>query len=148
VKADIIALMKRLSFLVILLAVMTFGVAQPQDLKAHLDEKIVLNVGDTVGVADFDMKLMGVNDDGCGRARECYWIQFRDATFQIWTDGFDFEDITLSLARREDSKRFVKVGEYYLILEEALGYEMEIGSAEFYVTKTLEPYLYEWEKTE
>jgi hypothetical protein len=146
--------MKRLFFLVILLAAMTLGQTQSRNLTAQLDEKIVLNVGESIGVADFYINLMGVNDDGCGRARECYWIQFRDATFQIWTDGFDFENITLSLASREDSKRFVKlgevvkIGEYYLILEEALGYEMEIGSAEFYVTTTLEPYLKEWEKTE
>jgi hypothetical protein len=146
--------MKQRFFLVTLLATMTFGLPQPRDLTAQLDEKILLNVGDTVSVADFYINLMGVNDDGCGRARECYWIQFRDATFQIWTDGFDFENITLSLASREDSKRFVKlgevvkIGEYYIILEETFGYEMEVGSAEFYVTTTLEPYLKEWEKTE
>jgi hypothetical protein len=145
--------MKQISFFLMLLTALNFGLAQPLTI-AKLDEKITLNVGESIGVADFYMHLMSVNDDGCGRARECYWIQFRDATFQIWEDGFDFEDVTLSLASREDSKRFVKLGEvvkigkYYLILEEALGYEMEVGSAEFYVTKTLEPYLKEWEKTE
>jgi hypothetical protein len=140
--------MKPIFFVLLLLTTITFGQTESQNLKAQLDEKIVLNVGESIGVADFYMNLIGVNDDGCGRARECYWIQFRDATFQIWEDGFDFEDITLSLASREDSQRFVKVGEYYIILEEALGYEMEVGSAEFYVSKTLEPYLKEWEKTE
>lgn len=135
------SLMKQLFFLVLFLAAMNFGFAQPRELTAQLDEKILLNVGDSVGVAEFYITLTSVNDDGCGRARECYWIAYRDATFQILKDHSNFEDITLSLASREDSQRFVKVGEYYLILTEALGYSMEIGSAEFYMTKTLEPYL-------
>jgi hypothetical protein len=139
--------MKQLSSLVILLIAMTFGMARLQNLNAQPDEKILLNVGDTATVTEFRITLVGVNDDGCGRVIECYWIAYRDATFQVERGG-DSSEVTLSLASREDSRRFVKVGEYYLILEEALGYDTEIDTAEFYVTKTLEPYLYEWEKTE
>jgi hypothetical protein len=139
--------MKQLSFLVIFLAAISFGIAQPRDPTAQLDEKIMLNVGDSVSVGDFYITLTSINDDGCGRVIECYWIAYKDAAFQV-ERGEDSSEITLSLASREDSKRFVKIGEYYLILTEALGYDMEIGTAEFYVTKTLEPYLYEWEKTE
>jgi hypothetical protein len=84
---------------------------------------------------------VGVNDEGCGRARECYTVQFRDATFQVWQGEQDLGEMTLSKASREDSTLFVQLGDYYLVLKDALGYETEIDTAEFYVTKTLEPYL-------
>jgi hypothetical protein len=105
-------------------------------------------VGETVVISEFRITLVSVNDDGCGRVIECYWIAYRDATFQVWQGEQDLGEVTLSRASREDSRRFVKMGEYYLILTDAFGYETEIDTAEFYITKTLEPHLYEWEKTQ
>jgi hypothetical protein len=105
-------------------------------------------VGETVVIFELRISLASVNDDGCGRVIECYWIAYRDATFQVWQSEQDLGEMTLSRASREDSQRFVKVGEYYIVLKDALGYETDIDKAEFYVTKTLEPHLYEWEKTQ
>ncbi|MGL4610096.1 MAG: hypothetical protein ACRCYY_10470 [Trueperaceae bacterium] len=131
--------MKRLYFL--LLAILsTFVLAESKEIQAQLDEAITLNVGDTATISELRVTLVSVNDDGCGRARECYWIAYRDATFQVWQGEEDLGEIALSTASREDSKRFVRVGEYYIILKDAIGYETDIDTAEFYVTKTLELY--------
>lgn len=59
----------------------------------------------------------------------------------IWQGEQDLGEMTLSRASREDSTPFVQLGEYYLVLKDALGYETDVDTAEFYVTKTLEPYL-------
>ncbi len=135
--------MKRIFSLLILLTVSTFGLAEPREIQGQLDEIILLNVGDTAVVSELRITLVSVNDDGCGRARECVWIQFRDATFQVQQGQRDLGEIALSIASREDSKQFVQVGEYYIILEGALGYETDVDTAEFYVTKTLELYVNE-----
>jgi hypothetical protein len=131
--------MKQIHFL-FLAMLLTVVLAEPKEIQGQLDEAILLNVADTAVVSDLRITLVSVNDDGCGRARECYTIQFRDATFQVWQGELDLGEITLSLASREDSKQFVEVGNYYIVLENALGYETNIDTAEFFVTKTLERY--------
>jgi hypothetical protein len=132
--------MKRFSILV--LAILSIvALAESKEIQGQLDETILLEVGDTAVVANLRVTLVNVNDDGCGRARECYWIAYRDATFQVWQGEQDLGEITLSRASREDSKPFVQLGEYYIVLKDALGYETDIATAEFYMTKTLEPYL-------
>lgn len=131
--------MRRIYLLLAILS--TFALAASKEIQGQLDEAILLEVGDAAVVSDLRITLVSVNDDGCGRARECYWIAYRDATFQVWQGEQDLGEMTLSRASREDSKQFVQVGEYYLVLKNALGYETEVDTAEFYVTKTLEPYL-------
>jgi hypothetical protein len=130
--------MKRIYFLtLVLLSTCAFA----EDKEIQLGKAITLEVGETATISELHITLASVNDDGCGRARECYWIAYRDATFQVWQDEEDLGEVTLSRASREDSQQFVQVGEYYIVLKDALGYETEIDTAEFYVTKTLEPYL-------
>jgi hypothetical protein len=129
-------------FSILVLALLSIVVlAESKEIQGKLDEAILLEVSGTAVVSELRITLVNVNDDGCGRARECYWIQFRDATFQVWQGQEDLGEITLSTASREDSQHFVQLGEYYIVLKDALGYETEIDTAEFYVTKTLEPYI-------
>jgi hypothetical protein len=130
--------MKRI-YLLVLVILFTFVIAE--EIQGQLDEAILLEVSGTAVVSELRITLVNVNDDGCGRARECYTVQFRDATFQVWQGEEDLGEITLSTASRKDSKQFIEVGEYYIVLEDVLGYETEIDTAEFFVTKTLEPYL-------
>jgi hypothetical protein len=132
--------MKQIYFL-FLAMLLTLVLAEPKEIQGKLDEAILLEVSGTAVVSELRITLVNVNDDGCGRARECYTVQFRDATFQVWKGQEDLGEITLSTASREDSKPFVQLGEYYIVLKDALGYETEIDTAEFYITKTLEPYL-------
>ncbi len=132
--------MKRLlALLALMFSLITL--AESKEVQGQPEEKLLLTVGDTAIIAGFRITLESVNDDGCGRARECYWIQFRDATFHIWQRDKDWGEITLSRASREDSKPFVQLGDYYLVLEDALGYETDLDTAEFIVTKTPDLYL-------
>ncbi len=133
------AFMKRINILLLLLS--TFVFAEPKEILGQLEQSVLLNVGDTATVSDFRITLVSINDDGCGRARECYWIAYRDATFQIWQGDKDLGEITLSKASREDSQAVIQLGDYYLVLEDALGYETDVDTAEFVVTKTPELYL-------
>jgi hypothetical protein len=119
----------------------SFLFAQPRDIQSQLDASIALNVGDTAITSGFRITLLHVNDDGCGRVRECYWIAYRDATFEVWQSENNMGEVTLSRASREDSQPWIQIGEFYLILKDALDYETDIQSAEFYITHRLENYL-------
>ena len=125
-----------------LLLLSTFVFAEPKDIEVQLEQPVLLNVGDTATISDFRITLLSVNDDGCGREIECYWIALRDATFQVWQGDEDLGEIILSKASREDSKPFVQLGKYYFVLEDAVGYETDTPTAEFYVSN-IEPYLYQ-----
>jgi hypothetical protein len=132
--------MKRFSMLV-LTTLSIFALAESKEVQGNLDEVILLEVGDIAVISDFRITLVSVNDDGCGRARECVWIQFNDAIFQVWQGEQDLGEIALSTTSRENSQRFVQLGDYYIVLKNTLGYETDIDTAEFYVTKTLERYV-------
>jgi hypothetical protein len=134
--------MKRIYFLLLALSVFTVSFAQPRDLTAQINEKISLDVGDTVKVVELRIKLVSVNDDGCGTKRECYWSQFRDATFHVWQGDKDLGEITVSRGSREDSIMSVQVGEWYLVLDTVDGYEAEMPSAIFKVTDTALSYTF------
>jgi hypothetical protein len=129
--------MKRIYFLVLVLSVFTFGFAEPRVIQGKLDETLLLSVGDTAVVSELRITLVSVNDDGCGTKRECYWSQYSDATFQIWWGQFDLGETTLSLASREDSQKSVRVGDWYVVLNNVDGYETETPTASLKVTKTL-----------
>lgn len=74
--------MKQIHILVLAI-LSTFVLAEPKEIQGQLDEAILLEVGDITVVSGLRITLVNVNDDGCGRARECYWIAYRDATFQF-----------------------------------------------------------------
>jgi hypothetical protein len=132
--------MKRILFL--LLTVISFGVAEPQEIQGQLNETIVLKVGDTAIIEEFRITLVSVEDDGCGTKRECYWSQFRDAAFHVWQGDKDLGETTLSRGSREDSIMSVQIGEWYLVLDTVDGYEVETPSATFKVTDTALSYTY------
>jgi hypothetical protein len=143
-KSKIVTLtsMKRI-YLLLLGAFIVTSVLAQQEIQGQLDEAILLDVGDTAVVSAFRVTLISVKDDGCGTVRECYWSQYRDATFQVWQGSLDLGEITLSLGSREDSRRFLETDDGFIVLKNVRGYETEISMAEFYVTKTLERYMNE-----
>lgn len=128
--------MKRVSFLLSVLSVVTFSFAQPGEVQGKLNETLVLNVAETAVIAGLRITLVSVNDDGCGTKRECYWSQFRDATFHVWQGDKDLGELTLSRGSREDSIMSAQVSEWYLVLDTVDGYEVETPSATFKVTDT------------
>jgi hypothetical protein len=129
--------MKRIYFLLSVLSVFTFGFAEPREIPGQLDETLLLHVEDTAVVSELRITLVSVNDDGCGTKRECYWSQFRDATVQVWWGHIDLGEMTLSLGSREDSQKFVRVGDWYVVLDNVDGYETKTPTASLKVTKTL-----------
>jgi hypothetical protein len=132
--------MKQIYLLLLGMLIFTFGFAQ-QEIQGQLDEATLLIVGDTAIVSEFRITLISVKDDGCGIVRECYWSQYRDATFQVWQGQLEMGEMTLSLASREDSRRFLETDDGFIVLKNVRGYEIEISTAEFYVTKTLGRYV-------
>ena len=128
--------MKRIYFFLLALSVFTFSFAESTEIQGNLGETIVLNVGDTAVISELRIMLVSVNDDGCGTKRECYWSQFRDATFQVWQGGKDLGEITVSRGSRKDSIMSARVGEWYLVLDTVDGYEVETPSATFKVIDT------------
>lgn len=130
--------MKRFSILLAMSAIACFVFAEPREIRAQPDEKILLSIEDTALVAGFRIKLMNVHDDGCGTKRECYWSQYCDATFHIWQNNKDLGEITLSRASREDSRMSARMGEWYMLLYGVDGYEVETPTATFKITKTLD----------
>jgi hypothetical protein len=131
--------MKRI-YLLLLGAFVVASVLAQQEIQGQLDEAILLNVGNTAVISAFRITLISVKDDGCGTVRECYWSQYRDATFQVWQGQLELGEITLSLASREDSRRFLETEDGFIVLKNVRGYEIETSTAELYVTKTLERY--------
>ena len=127
-----------LTLLAVMFSIITF--AESKEIQGKLEETLLLSAGETAIITDFRITLVSVNDDGCGRARECYWIAYRDATFQVWQGDEDLGQITLSKASREDSRLFARVGGYYLVLKDALGYDTELATATFYLSN-VEPYI-------
>ena len=121
---------------IFLLALSTLVFAQPREMQRKLEESISLVIGDNAVIENLSIELLHINDDGCGRDIECYWIAYRDATFQVWQGDKNLGEITLSKASREDSIPYIQLGEYYLILEDAIGYATEIDSATIYISRS------------
>jgi hypothetical protein len=121
---------------VFLLTLSTLVLAQPREFQRKLEESISLTIGDKAMIEGIRIELLHINDDGCGRDIECYWIAYRDATFQVWQDDQDLGEITLSKASRDDSIAYIQLGDYYLILEDAIGYATEVDTATFFISRS------------